>query len=45
MNFGIIKKTVGWILLFEAAFFLVPLITAAIYWEKDFFTFLICIGI
>ena len=45
MNFGIIKKTVGWILLFEAAFFLVPLITAAIYWEAEFFAFLICIGI
>ncbi len=45
MNFGIIKKTVGWILLFEAVFFLVPLITAAIYWEAAFFAFLICIGI
>jgi trk system potassium uptake protein TrkH len=45
MNFGIIKRTVGWILLFEAVFFLVPLITAAIYWEAEFFAFLICIGI
>ena len=45
MNFGIIKKTVGWILLFEAVFFLVPLITAAIYWEAEFFAFLICMGI
>ena len=45
MNFGIIKKTIGWILLFEAAFFLVPLITAAIYWEAEFFAFLICMGI
>ncbi len=45
MNFGIIKRTVGWILLFEAAFFLVPLITAAIYWEAEFFAFLICMGI
>lgn len=45
MNFGIIKRTVGWILLFEAVFFLVPLITAAVYWEAEFFAFLICIGI
>ena len=45
MNFGIIKKTVGWILLFEAAFFLVPLITAAIYWETEFFAFLMSMGI
>ena len=45
MNFGIIKKTIGYMLLFEAVFFLVPLITAAIYWEKVFFTFLFCIGI
>ncbi len=45
MNFGIIKRTVGWILLFEAAFFLVPLIIAAIYWEAEFFAFLICMGI
>ena len=45
MNFGIIKKTVGWILLFEAAFFLVPLITAAIFWEAEFFAFLISMGI
>ena len=45
MNFGIIKKTIGWMLLFEACFFLVPLITAAVYWEAEFFAFLICIGI
>ena len=45
MNFGIIKRTVGFMLLFEALFFFVPLITAAIYWEKAFFTFLFCIGI
>ncbi|MBQ8428044.1 MAG: TrkH family potassium uptake protein, partial [Clostridia bacterium] len=45
MNFSIIKRTLGWILLFLGIFFLLPLITAAIYWEKEFFTFLICIGI
>ncbi len=45
MNYGIIKRTLGIILLFEALFFLVPLITAAVYWEKEFFDFLICMGI
>ncbi len=45
MNFGVIKRTLGVILLFEAVFFLVPLITAAVYWEKEFFHFLICMGI
>lgn len=43
MNFSIIKRTLGWILLFEAIFFFVPLITAAVYWEDEFFTFLFCI--
>ncbi len=32
-------------LFFEAAFLLVPLITAAIYWEVTFFAFLFCIAI
>lgn len=41
MNFGIIKRTIGWILLFETCFFLVPAITAAVYWEKEFFDILI----
>lgn len=41
MNFSIIKRTLGWILLFEAVFFLVPMITAAIYWEEEFFAFMI----
>ena len=41
MNFSIIKRILGWILLFEAIFFLVPLITAVIYWEAEFFSFLI----
>ncbi len=45
MNYGIIKRTLGVILLFEGIFFLVPLITAAVYWEEEFFDFLICIGI
>lgn len=40
MNFQIIKRTLGWILLFEALFFLVPIITALVYWEKEIFSFL-----
>ncbi len=45
MNYAIIKRMVGWLLLFEAMFLLLPLITAAIYWEREFFSFLITIGI
>ncbi|MBQ9728002.1 MAG: TrkH family potassium uptake protein [Clostridia bacterium] len=45
MNFQIIKRTLGFLMLFEAIFFLVPTLTAAIYWEKEFFDFLIAIGI
>lgn len=49
MNFQIIKRTIGWILLFETIFLLVPTITAAVYWEKEFFDFLItmviCAGV
>lgn len=45
MNFSIIKRTLGFLLLFEALFFVLPLITAAIYWESAFFAFLISIGI
>ena len=45
MNYAIIKRMVGWLLLFEAMFLLLPLITAVIYWEREFFSFLITIGI
>ncbi len=49
MNFRMIKYTLGWILLFEAAFFLIPMLTAAIYLESAFFSFLwsalICLAI
>ena len=45
MNFSIIKRTIGFLLLFEAIFFLVPLITAVVYWEETFFTFLLSISI
>lgn len=42
MNYSIIKRTLGWLLVFEGIFLLVPLLTAAIYWEEEFFTFLLC---
>ena len=45
MNFRMIKYTVGWLLLFEAGFLCVPLLTAAVYGEKAFNAFLITIGI
>ena len=41
MNYGIIRRTIGWILLFEAVFFLVPVLTALIYGEKEVYDFLI----
>ena len=33
MNFSVIKRTIGWLLLFEAAFFILPTITAICYGE------------
>ena len=33
MNYGMIRYTLGWICLFEACFFLVPVITALVYFE------------
>ena len=41
MNYSMIKHTLGWLLIFEAGFFAVPLITAAVFWESAFFSFLI----
>lgn len=41
MNYSMIRYTLGWLLLFEAAFFLVPLITAICYLESAAFGFLI----
>ena len=41
MNFKMIKQTLGYLLLFEATFLLVPMITAAVYLETAFFSFLI----
>ena len=33
MNFSVIKRTLGWLLLFETIFFLVPILTALCYGE------------
>lgn len=43
MNFRVIKRTLGFLLIFEAVFFLVPLLTALIYGEQEGVDFLICI--
>ena len=40
MNYRIIKRTLGWLLLFETVFFCVPIITALVYKEKEVFDFL-----
>ncbi len=40
MNFSVVKRTLGWLLLFLALFLSVPLVTAAVYWEREFFAVL-----
>jgi len=40
MNYRMIKYTLGWLMLFEAVFFLLPLITGIIYLEKATSAFL-----
>ncbi|MBO5412632.1 MAG: TrkH family potassium uptake protein [Clostridia bacterium] len=45
MNFGIIKRTLGFILVFEGLFLAVPIITATVYWEKEFFDILLTMGL
>ena len=47
MNYRMIKYTLGWLLIFEAAFFLVPLITGIAYGERATLAFLwslLCAG-
>ena len=41
MNYRIIKRTLGWLLLFETVFFSVPVITALVYGEKEIYHFLL----
>ena len=45
MNKSIVLKIIGWILIFEAAFMLLPCIVALIYQESSGYAFLITIGI
>lgn len=49
MNFAIIKRTLGYILIFEALFFIIPIITGLCYQETQTWSFvwtsLICAGI
>ena len=45
MNYSIVRRTIGALLIFEGIFFVLPLITAVIYWEEAFFSFLISICI
>lgn len=45
MNYRMIKHVIAWILLFEAIFLAVPLITSIVYTEPEFFAFLISIAI
>ncbi len=42
MNLKMIRYIVGWVLIFEAIFFAVPIITAAVYGEKAIISFLLC---
>lgn len=45
MNYSIIIHIIGWILKFQAAFMVLPVVTSLIYQEKDGFAFLITIGL
>jgi len=45
MNYRMIKYTLGWLLMFETGFFLVPLLTALIYRESAVFSILISMAI
>ena len=45
MNFKMIRYFLGALLIFEAGFMLVPMITAACFWEKEFFMFLLSAAI
>ena len=40
MNYRMIKYTLGWLMLFEASFFVIPIITGIIYGERATFAFL-----
>ena len=49
MNFQVIKRTLGWILLFEAVFMIVPLVTGLVYREAEtwsiVYSMLVCLAV
>lgn len=45
MNIRMIKNVLGWLLLFETAFLLVPTVTALVYGEREVFSFLLTAAI
>lgn len=45
VNFPMLLKVLGWLLLIESIFMLVPLFTCAIYEEHDFWAFLIAVAV
>ncbi len=45
MNHRVIRNILGWILLFEAAFLLIPTLTAVVYREREVHAFLISIAL
>ena len=45
MNYRMIKYTLGWLLMFEAGFFIVPILTALVYKEPELWDFMLAAGI
>ena len=45
INFSVIFRVIGWLLMIEAGFMLIPVIAALIYDESDLWSFLISAGI
>ncbi|MDE5795619.1 MAG: TrkH family potassium uptake protein, partial [Muribaculaceae bacterium] len=45
INFKMLLRVIGWLLLIEAGFMIIPCVTALIYGEQSYLDFLICIGI
>lgn len=45
INFPMLLRVIGWLLMIEAAFMVVPIVVSLIYHEHEIFKLLICIGI
>lgn len=45
VNFPMLLRVLGWLLIIESIFMTVPLLTCAIYEEHDFWAFLISMGV